>query len=196
MDLWLSLPMAVPYFLTLFILFFLGGGKREHYFWKNYFFHCAYARYEAGLTIDEIWNDEDPAARKTKQDADAAAAAAAAKKSSEEKTQTETAKPAAGEETIVFDQDAAKGASNSGEEEAVAEAPVESGKESAPAAEAQEVDEAVAATSGEGSPDASANTDFEQVGSDNIADDEDFGDEGFDVEMDELEAEIARELEG
>eukprot|EP00566_Odontella_aurita_P020508 CAMPEP_0113551540 /NCGR_PEP_ID=MMETSP0015_2-20120614/14580_1 /TAXON_ID=2838 /ORGANISM="Odontella" /LENGTH=370 /DNA_ID=CAMNT_0000452441 /DNA_START=149 /DNA_END=1261 /DNA_ORIENTATION=- /assembly_acc=CAM_ASM_000160 len=32
-----------------------GAGEREVKFWKNYFFHCAYARYEAGLSIDEIW---------------------------------------------------------------------------------------------------------------------------------------------
>ncbi len=32
-----------------------SGGNRERTFWKNYFFHCAYARYEAGLSIDEIW---------------------------------------------------------------------------------------------------------------------------------------------
>ena len=191
--------MSFIYFLTIFIPFefYLGGGKREHYFWKNYFFHCAFARYEAGLTIDEIWNDEDPDTHKAKQDEDAAAAAAAAKKAAEEKTQAEPTKPAAEEETITFDQEAAKGASNSAKEEAVAETPVEPENQSAPAAEAQEVDEVVAATSGDGSPDASANTDFEQVGSDdNIPDDEDFGDDGYDFEMDELEAEIARELEG
>lgn len=34
------------------------GGQRELAFWKNYFFHCAYARYEAGLSIDEIWSNE------------------------------------------------------------------------------------------------------------------------------------------
>ncbi|KAL7484206.1 hypothetical protein ACHAW6_009848 [Cyclotella cf. meneghiniana] len=34
-----------------------SGGKRELAFWKNYFFHCAYARYEAGLSIDEIWSN-------------------------------------------------------------------------------------------------------------------------------------------
>lgn len=40
-----------------------GGGKREEIFWRNYFFHCAYTRYEAGLSIDEIWSfspDADP----------------------------------------------------------------------------------------------------------------------------------------
>lgn len=35
-----------------------SGGQREVVFWKNYFFHCAYARYEAGLSIDEIWSNE------------------------------------------------------------------------------------------------------------------------------------------
>jgi len=35
-----------------------SGGQRELIFWKNYFFHCAYTRYEAGLSIDEIWSNE------------------------------------------------------------------------------------------------------------------------------------------
>lgn len=35
-----------------------SGGQRELTFWKNYFFHCAYTRYEAGLSIDEIWSNE------------------------------------------------------------------------------------------------------------------------------------------
>ena len=37
-----------------------GGGEREKVFWRNYFFHCAFTRYEAGLSIDEIWSDEAP----------------------------------------------------------------------------------------------------------------------------------------
>lgn len=40
-----------------------SGGNRERTFWKNYFFHCAYARYEAGLSIDEIWCPEQDAKR-------------------------------------------------------------------------------------------------------------------------------------
>jgi len=32
-----------------------GAGEKEKLFWKNYFFHCAYTRYEKGLTIEEIW---------------------------------------------------------------------------------------------------------------------------------------------
>ncbi|KAL7563227.1 hypothetical protein ACA910_015719 [Epithemia clementina (nom. ined.)] len=35
-----------------------GGGVRETIFWKNYFFHCAYSRYEAGLSVDEVWSPE------------------------------------------------------------------------------------------------------------------------------------------
>ncbi|KAL3789968.1 hypothetical protein ACHAWO_002022 [Cyclotella atomus] len=35
-----------------------SGGARECAFWQNYFFHCAYARYEAGLSIDEIWSND------------------------------------------------------------------------------------------------------------------------------------------
>lgn len=50
-------------FLSLSIYHFdLGGGARERIFWKNYFFHCAYTRYEAGLSIDEIWSEEDRSA--------------------------------------------------------------------------------------------------------------------------------------
>jgi len=35
-----------------------GAGEREKSFWRNYFFHCALARYEAGLSVDEIWGDQ------------------------------------------------------------------------------------------------------------------------------------------
>jgi len=40
-----------------------SGGQRELIFWKNYFFHCAYTRYEAGFSIDEIWSNESRASR-------------------------------------------------------------------------------------------------------------------------------------
>lgn len=32
-----------------------SAGKSEKIFWKNYFFHCAFIRYEKGLSVDEIW---------------------------------------------------------------------------------------------------------------------------------------------
>mmetsp|Transcript_17261 Transcript_17261/g.24934 ORF Transcript_17261/g.24934 Transcript_17261/m.24934 type:complete len:357 (+) Transcript_17261:84-1154(+) len=40
-----------------------GGGEREKTFWRNYFFHCAFTRYEAGLSIDEIWSDQPDTAQ-------------------------------------------------------------------------------------------------------------------------------------
>jgi hypothetical protein len=44
----------------------LGGGDRERIFWQNFFFHCAFTRYEAGLSVDEIWSDQNcPAKSKT-----------------------------------------------------------------------------------------------------------------------------------
>jgi hypothetical protein len=49
---------SIPLIIGLFY-FLLGGGARERIFWKNYFFHCAYTRYEAGLSIDEIWSEGD-----------------------------------------------------------------------------------------------------------------------------------------
>ena len=42
-----------------------SGGAREVAFWKNYFFHCAFARYEAGLSIDEIWSNDPKAPSNT-----------------------------------------------------------------------------------------------------------------------------------
>jgi len=33
-----------------------SAGKTEKIFWKNYFFHCAFIRYEKGLSVEEIWS--------------------------------------------------------------------------------------------------------------------------------------------
>ena len=38
-----------------------GAGEKETLFWKNYFFHCAYTRYQKGLSIDEIWSSKPKA---------------------------------------------------------------------------------------------------------------------------------------
>jgi len=38
-----------------------GAGEKESTFWRNYFFHCAYTRYENGLSIDEIWSSKPKA---------------------------------------------------------------------------------------------------------------------------------------
>ena len=103
------------------------------------------------------------------------------------------AQAAAGEEEVItFDEDKPT-VTPSAEDDTVGAA-TGPGKEAAPTKEAQTVAEPVAATAREGSPATeSATTDFEQIGSENV--DDDFGDDGFDVELDELEAEIARELE-
>jgi hypothetical protein len=64
-----------------------GGGQREKVFWHNYFFHCAYTRYEAGLSIDEIWSYNPDEAKKEED--------------------TEEVEEAA-EETVIFDETAAE----------------------------------------------------------------------------------------
>jgi len=68
-----------------------GGGARERVFWRNYFFHCAFTRYEAGLSIDEIWGDMTEEER-----------AAAARQTSKEEEVAASAADAAEEETITF----------------------------------------------------------------------------------------------
>lgn len=165
-----------------------GGGEREHYFWKNFFFHCAYARYEAGLSIDEIWNDEDPAERKTKQDAEAAAAAVAAtEKTGEPATPTD-------EETITFDNNNESASPSNTPGTSNATTPATTTQEtSIPSAEpAAEGKSSEAPPTSTDEADTSAN-DYENISSDNF--DDGFGEDGFDAELDELEAEIARELE-
>jgi len=34
----------------------IGTGDKEYYFWKNYFFHCAMIRFNIGLSNSEIWD--------------------------------------------------------------------------------------------------------------------------------------------
>lgn len=55
-------PVSTTSFCSSFPLtsFATAGGERERTFWRNYFFHCAFTRYEAGLSIDEIWSDDPP----------------------------------------------------------------------------------------------------------------------------------------
>jgi hypothetical protein len=71
-----------------------GGGPREKVFWHNYFFHCAYTRYEAGLSIDEIWSFQPETGETSKNEA-------------AEKVEEENAS----EEVVVFDDAASDGAS-------------------------------------------------------------------------------------
>ena len=136
---------------------------------RNYFFHCAFCRYEAGLSIDEIWSENQP-------------------------TATEAPLiPPREEETIVFD--------HPGSEKKQVEA-----EKAFPGDPATDVDapfDKVATSSlvekeSTASP-AASTTEYDMVG-DNFDQDLTAGlddvDTGVDdYELDELEAEIARELE-
>jgi len=54
-----TVPYTLLYYTILYYYYtLLGAGSREKSFWRNYFFHCAFTRYEAGLSIDEIWSDQ------------------------------------------------------------------------------------------------------------------------------------------
>jgi hypothetical protein len=132
----------------------VGGGNRERIFWQNYFFHCAFTRYEAGLSVDEIWSDQTGNV-----EASTAAAAIAAAEAEEEITFDDTASDevvAAAAPSTMTDASTTKSSTLF--------------TQMNPPSDTQEVDEPATPT------------DFEMV-----------GDEG-DAEMDELEAEIAREL--
>jgi len=143
-----------------------GGGKREEIFWRNYFFHCAYTRYEAGLSIDEIWSFSPDAAELAEPASEAAV---------EETNESE-------EELVVFnDKDVPEEAPEPAfapDEAKIAEEATSAG----PAADTPKAAE-------EPDPIDLANTDFD------FLDDEDDGEAPVDPELDELEAEIMAELE-
>ena len=134
----------------------VGGGQRERTFWRNYFFHCAYTRYEAGLSIDEIWSETAVA-----------------------QSEATTAVEPEQEETITFDHGATPAAAAAT-------------SESTTTPDAPLFNESPAPAEGSPSPEeGSTSNEYEMVdetGDDNAADDADY-------ELDELEAEIARELE-
>ena len=136
-----------------------GAGSREHFFWKNYFFHCAYTRYEAGLSIDEIWSDEPMAPQ------------------SETTSNVEEEEHHEDEHTITFEGAEQNESDNLGASVAPspsAKAPLfDSTPEVAPVL-----------PMGSSSSGSNSGADYEMV-----------GDVEDDAELDELEAEIARELE-
>lgn len=143
-------------------------------FWRNYFFNCAYARYEAGLSIDEIWSEQSipPPTEEGEKD-----------------------------ETITFDspdpkkEAAGKPAASQQKTEGSADAATGANAESAPAGEKElekkssglfEGDAFKTPAATEETPGSSAGTSAEYE----VVDDD------FSGEMDELEAEIAQALEG
>lgn len=147
-----------------------GGGERERIFWKNFFFHCAFTRYEAGLSIDEIWSDEH---------------VAEALASSLHKEDSNAAAEVDEEETITFE----SGETSKPTEKAPAE------KETS-----ESGDSSVDNRSEQKPKVTRESSDFDMVDDldefDGNAKGGDETEEAVDYEMDELEAEIARELEG
>jgi hypothetical protein len=139
----------------------LGAGDREKCFWRNYFFHCAFTRYEAGLSIDEIWSDQ-PAAPQS----DAAATA------DEELNQQD--------ETITFEASESESGNVSTTSSISGQPLFDSNVSPTPVEDDDVVLPTESASSG-----SNQGADYEIVGA---ADEED-------AELDELEAEIARELE-
>jgi len=143
-----------------------GGGKREEVFWRNYFFHCAYTRYEAGLSIDEIWSFSPDAEEPAEPAAEAAA---------EKTNETD-------EEQVVFKD---KDTPEEVPEPAFSPDETHTAEESTPAEPTADSPEA--AEQSDSIDLATADFDF--------LDDEDEGEAPVDPEMDELEAEIMAELE-
>jgi hypothetical protein len=177
-----------------------GGGIRETKFWHNYFLHVAHGRYTAGLGLDEIWGDhvvlENSAAATAAPNTPdtttlmgaaasmvgaavtaAAAAAAVNSTAATAKQQGEMVDESEGE-VVEFD-----------DNPAAAAAPPGSGTTANTSLNNSNGFELV---SSEGSADHDHD---DAAAAKNANDDTDDIDIGSDYELDELEAEIARELE-
>ena len=166
-----------------------GGGARERIFWRNYFFHCAFTRYEAGLSIDEIWGDMTEEER-------AAAARQSVKQQQQqldapaEKTGTHTPE----EETITFhDPDESDTIEGQQPSPSVGIAPTKS----SPDVLDNSSNKSYEIVGGEVTASAEDAAGINLDAKDTTADDNDGAcdDMEDDYELDELEAEIARELE-
>lgn len=162
--------LANPNRVAITTIMFVGGGDREKVFWHNYFFHCAYTRYEAGLSIDEIWSFQAQATQAANVDTSA-------------HVEAETS----AEEVVVFDDAESDKVSATDSpfvpDETTGAKPTDTVTGSAVSEGANLAD------TKERSPSGSATSDFEML---------DDGEEDMgtsDPILDELEAEIARELE-
>ena len=142
-----------------------GGGAREKVFWHNYFFHCAFTRYEAGLSIDEIWSFQPD------------------KSEDEKKAIGDTTAPdeqGIADETVAFSDETGKGD----------DIPSETG---APMADNSM--EAESNLISKGDDDNASPSNVSLTNEFEIVDDDGDNVGSGDPELDELEAEIARELE-
>lgn len=162
-----------------------GAGERERSFWRNYFFHCALARYEAGLSVDEIWGDKPV---ETVAATSAAAIAAPDEASEHAGDETITFEPASPARQVsdVLDDDAAAATASLG---ASLSAPSTGGAPSISSGAAPNTGLSVSQDSS-----ASDYSPYEMVGGGSAVGAPDGG--GDTEDMDDLEAEIARELEG
>lgn len=134
-----------------------GAGDREKTFWRNYFFHCAFTRYEAGLSIDEVWNDQQPPANTP---------------------------PLSGtEETITFE--AVGDDQDGGDDKADKESSTPLFDSKPPATTTTTTKEESPSSPSSSVGGSNEGTDYEMIS----------GGGSDDAELDELEAEIARELE-
>lgn len=190
-----------------------GGGARESIFWKNYFFNCAFSRYEAGLSVDEIWSEEaivknDEERRMAKEEAakqttaekiKAAAAGLLGTKGSKDEDATVSAVQSQTEENEEHEISFGEGQADTVETPVVVLPPPstegEIQKETAAVAHAtpttEEAHDAVEDTKGRDDASPSTVASFDMV-----PDDDDFGDlDHDDPELDALEAEIAEALE-
>jgi len=145
-----------------------GGGAREKVFWRNYFFHCAFTRYEAGLSIDEIWSYQDDSKTVNQQEA------ISTECTGDEDVSSNTVFGNDGEEAVNFDS-GEKDTSFQNVEVATTDSPSD--------VSGARTDISFAALS-----EASPSNGFELV-------DDSVGEGSGDPALDELEAEIARELE-
>jgi hypothetical protein len=184
-----------------------GGGVRERVFWKNYFFHCAYTRYEAGLSIDEIWSElteEERAPVIDTTSATTAASGGATVPSSQQSNQSPPASIGSLMEAIsaqVSAMNEAPATETDVDETITFETTDVSGSVAHDAeSTALFKPESASASSVKPVTKGPSESDFEMVGEDKLdteiedgAEDSPLGDE--DYELDELEAEIARELE-
>ena len=74
--------------------------NNTHAQWNNYFVHCAFTRYEAGLSIDEIWSYQQES---SSEGGDPAAATSAVGGTEGEAGATAAAGGTTEEETVDFD---------------------------------------------------------------------------------------------
>jgi hypothetical protein len=177
-----------------------GGGDHEKVFWKNYFFHCAWCRYEAGLSIDEIWSDHpQPASQQGPTGRAASAGGEGREDANEEETITFDSAADEAETEKAFPGEPATDPNapfrNEGPSSSSATDPSTAGDGAPVSLSVTGLSAGAAALRPSSATEAAAESaDFELVGG-VVGPDNDDDAIGADYELDALEAEIARELE-